>query len=653
MEASLFTRRQWASQSLRVTAKEISLVGVRGRSSAIADRFTKYQKAAEEVNWDRKKAVVDSLSPSVRGGNLSVLRRHWEEIPCAESPPPASPQRARHNPEEEEVFMERAQQWAQVVAGASRTPVVPSSPAEKPSVPLNSLKMMFERGGGTPNKASKEPVKTGVSGIFSEDTDHLEDKGLLERPVSPNRLESTPLRDRMAKYQAALSKQTPSSAGQNSDPVEPEVRIHTIKQKENVPPDSTNTDPTSGPISTACSTIDSSAGGPAVVCDYSAGSLLGLSHEHSQPRTPRKFQSAAWETCVSCLKTVYPLERLVAAQQIYHSACFRCSYCNTKLSLGNYASLHNSVYCKPHFNQLFKAKGNYDEGFGHRPHKELWAPLSEGGDEDTAEKEELVESEDILTSSMVEESPLAKVNVLAASLETRAQMVPESDQLGPDRALETRRLKVSWPPSAEGEKVPDGVGTAVEEGAMRPSRAKWPPETRAKESLSTQSPERAELANLRRCSSLKERSQPFSLARPSPSPTSAPREPQCPRGGLPERQGSPETGSPVATPHSREEGASDNEDEEAEPEEVVQKEDEVFTPMVDLLEEGRQEQPPFPMCQSICPGVLSDSWHKRGSQEVESGDGEEVDEAGEHLTVEELIKRNRYYEEDEEEEQFA
>lgn len=100
--------------------------------------------------------VVDSLSPSVRSGNLSVLRRHWEEIPCAESPPPASPQRARHDPEEEEeeVFMERAQQWAQVVAGASRTPVVPSSPAEKPSVPLNSLKMMFERGGSTPNRVS-------------------------------------------------------------------------------------------------------------------------------------------------------------------------------------------------------------------------------------------------------------------------------------------------------------------------------------------------------------------------------------------------------------------------------------------------------------------------------------------------------------------
>uniref|UniRef100_A0A3Q0RAV6 LIM zinc-binding domain-containing protein n=1 Tax=Amphilophus citrinellus TaxID=61819 RepID=A0A3Q0RAV6_AMPCI len=71
------------------------------------------------------------------------------------------------------------------------------------------------------------------------------------------------------------------------------------------------------------------------------------------------------------------MERFVANQSIYHSSCFRCSYCNTKLSLANYASLHNSVYCKPHFSQLFKAKGNYDEGFGHRPHKELWEGKNE------------------------------------------------------------------------------------------------------------------------------------------------------------------------------------------------------------------------------------------------------------------------------------
>ncbi|XP_072501955.1 LIM domain-containing protein 2 isoform X1 [Notamacropus eugenii] len=42
-------------------------------------------------------------------------------------------------------------------------------------------------------------------------------------------------------------------------------------------------------------------------------------------------------------------------------------------SLGSYAALHGEFYCKPHFQQLFKSKGNYDEGFGRKQHKELWA----------------------------------------------------------------------------------------------------------------------------------------------------------------------------------------------------------------------------------------------------------------------------------------
>lgn len=41
-------------------------------------------------------------------------------------------------------------------------------------------------------------------------------------------------------------------------------------------------------------------------------------------------------------------------------------------SLGSYAALHGEFYCKPHFQQLFKSKGNYDEGFGRKQHKELW-----------------------------------------------------------------------------------------------------------------------------------------------------------------------------------------------------------------------------------------------------------------------------------------
>ncbi|XP_019751840.1 LIM domain-containing protein 2 [Hippocampus comes] len=79
------------------------------------------------------------------------------------------------------------------------------------------------------------------------------------------------------------------------------------------------------------------------------------------------------EVCSSCEKTVYPMERLVADNQVFHSTCFCCKHCNTKLSLGSFAALQGEFYCKPHFKQLFKSKGNYDEGFGRKQHKERWA----------------------------------------------------------------------------------------------------------------------------------------------------------------------------------------------------------------------------------------------------------------------------------------
>uniref|UniRef100_F6WET2 LIM domain containing 2 n=1 Tax=Equus caballus TaxID=9796 RepID=F6WET2_HORSE len=84
------------------------------------------------------------------------------------------------------------------------------------------------------------------------------------------------------------------------------------------------------------------------------------------------------ETCSACQKTVYPMERLVADKLIFHNSCFCCKHCHTKLSLGSYAALHGEFYCKPHFQQLFKSKGNYDEGFGRKQHKELWAHKEPG-----------------------------------------------------------------------------------------------------------------------------------------------------------------------------------------------------------------------------------------------------------------------------------
>lgn len=46
-------------------------------------------------------------------------------------------------------------------------------------------------------------------------------------------------------------------------------------------------------------------------------------------------------------------------------------------SIHNYSALYGEFYCTYHYQQLFKKKGNYDEGFGHRQHKDRWLAKTE------------------------------------------------------------------------------------------------------------------------------------------------------------------------------------------------------------------------------------------------------------------------------------
>ncbi|XP_044196210.1 LIM domain-containing protein isoform X2 [Thunnus albacares] len=85
-----------------------------------------------------------------------------------------------------------------------------------------------------------------------------------------------------------------------------------------------------------------------------------------------KFQPACHETCSACLKPVYPMEKITADKYIFHKSCFCCKQCKKKLSMQNYAPLYGEFYCISHYQQLFKRKGNYDEGFGYTQHKTRW-----------------------------------------------------------------------------------------------------------------------------------------------------------------------------------------------------------------------------------------------------------------------------------------
>jgi len=101
-----------------------------------------------------------------------------------------------------------------------------------------------------------------------------------------------------------------------------------------------------------------------------------------------KFALPQQEKCKSCEKTVYAIERIVVDKEPFHKTCFRCSHCNRTLSTGNYASANGKLFCKPHFQQLFKLKGNYSEGFGVEQPKNKWhtSEDEERGKENSAEQ---------------------------------------------------------------------------------------------------------------------------------------------------------------------------------------------------------------------------------------------------------------------------
>ncbi|XP_032757838.1 xin actin-binding repeat-containing protein 2 isoform X3 [Rattus rattus] len=167
------------------------------------------------------------------------------------------------------------------------------------------------------------------------------------------------------------------------------------------------------------------------------------------------------EICIICQKTVYPMECLVADQQNFHKSCFRCHHCSSKLSLGNYASLHGQIYCKPHFKQLFKSKGNYDEGFGHKQHKDRWNCKNQSSLVDSIPSGE----------PDARENPTADI-LLLGDLAVHADACNSKRQDNDLRKWGERgKLKIVWPPCQE---MPKKNSPPEEE--LKVNKAKWPPE---------------------------------------------------------------------------------------------------------------------------------------------------------------------------------
>jgi len=52
--------------------------------------------------------------------------------------------------------------------------------------------------------------------------------------------------------------------------------------------------------------------------------------------------------CDVCGKTAYPLESVTANEKTYHKLCFKCSICQTTLSLKNFKGFEGKIYCLTH-----------------------------------------------------------------------------------------------------------------------------------------------------------------------------------------------------------------------------------------------------------------------------------------------------------------
>jgi hypothetical protein len=80
------------------------------------------------------------------------------------------------------------------------------------------------------------------------------------------------------------------------------------------------------------------------------------------------------------LFTNVQLDTIPSSIVSHHTEGFKCEECGKAQSVGSYAALHGKIYCKPHFSQLFKSKGNYDEGFGSTQTKHKWDHAGSGGE---------------------------------------------------------------------------------------------------------------------------------------------------------------------------------------------------------------------------------------------------------------------------------
>jgi len=174
--------------------------------------------------------------------------------------------------------------------------------------------------------------------------------------------------------------------------------------------------------------------------------------------------------CHKCGKTVYATEKLEVDSRLFHKQCFRCQECGKVLSLGNFAGQKGEFYCKPHFQQLFLVKGNYDEGFGQAQHKAKWAAASDDSTPQHPPPESTGEPEG-RTNDSEPDSHHAK-----GPEQVRGEGDTDLLTKLPDQGFVTTKSSKTWGASNPSEKLPRTVSEKItKQPKPKPTRQKSRP----------------------------------------------------------------------------------------------------------------------------------------------------------------------------------
>ncbi|KAH9245916.1 hypothetical protein BASA81_016556 [Batrachochytrium salamandrivorans] len=151
--------------------------------------------------------------------------------------------------------------------------------------------------------------------------------------------------------------------------------------------------------------------------------------------------------CAVCNTPVYKMEELIVDKAVMHKKCFQCNHCKRQLTMGNFACINSTFYCKVHYFELFSQSGGKyekafgDAGFAHKAQTSYTPPTAASKAPGSVPSKETPPPAAAVTAPSVPvEKPVAKVEVLNKTVDT-----PNKTTDTPSKTLEVSKKSVEAP----------------------------------------------------------------------------------------------------------------------------------------------------------------------------------------------------------------